>query len=296
MSEANIGRRTFCAAAAATVAIASAVRAADAARVEAVMAALGKLGDVELLAGDAGAAVGGVLFTARPSLAALREAVASGCSVIVSSESPFYARAARAPAPGPFAQAMARAIERDEASPPLQAKRAFVREHGLAVIRVSSVGDDGGAATAALAERLGWAAHRRAGDTPVYTPPGLTLSRLAELAHARLDVRGGLRTIGRPDMPIASILLVAGTARVVPTVKGLAGVDALLTGDLREWEVVEYIHDSAEAGQPKALLAVGRILSEQPFVDLCGQTIKTALPGLNLKIAAARDPFWRVQA
>ena len=291
-----IGRRTFCGAAAAMGTLGSPAWAAAPTRLDDVIGALRDLGDVERLAGEEGAAVAGAMLTARPSLAALREAVSRGCSLIVSPESPFYARPPRAAATGAMPPMMARTLAQDEASPALRAKRAFVAEHGLSVLRVTAVGDDGGAASAALADRLGWAAYRRPGLSPVYTPPGLTVSGLAELAHRRLAVTGGLRTIGTPDMRIASVLVVSGTARGVPTIQAMAGADALLTGDLREWEIVEYIHDSAEAGHPKALVAVGRILSEQPFVERCGAALRRSIPRLRIRVPAASDPFWRVQA
>jgi len=72
--------------------------------------------------------------------------------------------------------------------------------------------------------------------------------------------------------------------------------DALLTGDVREWEVVTYINDSAEAGLPKALVATGRILSEQPLVERCALAVRNAFPGVPLRNLVEPDPFWRVQA
>lgn len=293
---AAIGRRTFCVAAATTLAVGPPARSRAPIRLPDVITALERFGAIERLAGGEDLPVSGVMLTARPTLAALQEAVAAGCSLVVSPESPLYARAPQPSSTGPMAPPLVRAIAADEASPAFVAKTAFIAAHKLVVLRVTPTGDSGGAATEALADKFGWASYRRAGEHQVYTPPGLTVSRLAELAHARLNVTGGLRTIGRPDLPLSSVLLVAGTARVVPTIRGLAGADALLTGDLREWEIVEYLHDSAEAGHAKALVAVGRVLSEQPFVERCADAIRAALPGLPLRVPPIRDPFWRVQA
>lgn len=284
-----IGRRTFCAAATAMATLGTRAQAAAPMHVADVMAALTPLGEVELLAGKRDATVTRAMLTAQPSLAVLREAVRRGCSLIVSPESPFYARP-------PRADAMAPTVEAIEASPAMRAKRAFIADHGLSVLRITPGSVAGGAATDALADQLGWAAYRRPGAPPVYTPPGLTLAGLAELAHQRLGVRGGLRIIGSSAMPVASVLVVPGTAPGTPTIQALRDVDALLTGDLREWEVVEYLHDSVEAGHPKALVAVGRILSEQPFVERCGATVRKWLPRLKLHVQPASDPFWRGRA
>ena len=97
-------------------------------------------------------------------------------------------------------------------------------------------------------------------------------------------------------MRLSSILLAPGTAEVVATTQALRHADALLTGDVREWELVEYVHDSAEAGFPKALVSTGRILSEQPVLERCGLALKQAFPQLKQHAVMSVDPFWRVQA
>jgi hypothetical protein len=117
-----------------------------------------------------------------------------------------------------------------------------------------------------------------------------------QLAHSRLGASGGLRFIGDPAMSLRSILIVPGTAEVVSTTRALRHANALLTGDVREWEVVTYIHDSIDAGLPKALVATGRILSEQPFLEHCALAVRHAFPAVPLHAPAQADPFWRVQA
>jgi hypothetical protein len=56
------------------------------------------------------------------------------------------------------------------------------------------------------------------------------------------------------------------------------------------------VHDSAEAGLPKALVSTGRILSEQPFLERCALAVKQGFPNLPLHDFMSADPFWRVQA
>ncbi|WP_442681604.1 Nif3-like dinuclear metal center hexameric protein [Sphingomonas sp. ASY06-1R] len=263
-----------------------------------IATALLGVGRAELLAGDPDSAVRAIALVTDPTLAALRKAVAAGCSLILSPETPFYGKPPDpAAASGPFAAMAESAAKALRDSPALRAKQALIADHKLAVYRVSpQTGYGADTSVEALAAKLGWSDHRAGGARPIYRPPALTLSALVALAHARLDAEGGLRFIGDPAMRLSSILLVPGTAEVVSTTQALRHADALLTGDLREWELVEYVHDSAEAGIPKALVSTGRILSERPFLERCGQALERVFPHVRQHRPISSDPFWRVQA
>jgi hypothetical protein len=260
--------------------------------------ALSGLCNADLIAGREDAPVTGVALVADPTLAALRQAVAAGCSLILSPETPYYGRLVDgSAAAGPFAVLTENALKALRESPALEAKRAFVDQHNLTIFRLTPSNADGkDALVEAFAARLGWTRYRVPGEHPIYRPPAMTLAALVKLAQARLAASGGLRFIGDPAMRLGSVLLVPGTSEVVSTIHGLAHADALLTGDMREWEVVEYVHDSAEAGYPKALVSTGRILSEQPFVERCALAVDHAFPNLPLHSFLTADPFWRVQA
>jgi len=259
---------------------------------------LSDLGSAELIAGRADAPVTGVALITDPTLAALRQAVAAGCSLILSPETSYYGGLGDgSAAAGPFAALAESALKALRESPALEAKRAFVDQHNLTIFRLTPSNASGkDASVEAFAARLGWTRYRVPGEHPIYHPPAMTLAALVKLAHARLGASGGLRFIGDPAMQLRSVLVVPGTSEVVSTIHGLAHADALLTGDMREWEVVEYVHDSAEAGYPKALVSTGRILSEQPFVERCALAVGHAFTTLPLRSFLAADPFWRVQA
>ena len=262
-----------------------------------IASALQGLADAELIAGRAHAKARGVALIADPTLAALRAAVAAGASLVLSPETPFYARPVDpAAVSGPASATTRNMVAALENSPAYQAKRAFIAEHDLTVYRLVPRTGDRDASAEAVAARLGWTAHRLPGEHSIYAPPGLTVAGLVQLAHARLGAAGGLRFIGDPAMALRSVLIVPGTAEVVSTTQALRHAHGLLTGDVREWEVVTYVHDAIEAGLAKALVATGRILSEQPFVERCALAVRQSFPLLPLHHPARTDPFWRVQA
>lgn len=264
---------------------------------QAIVSTLEGLANAELIAGRPDARVHGVALIADPTLAALRAAVAAKASLVLSPETPFYARPADPAVPGGTASAVTRsAVDALENSPAYKAKQAFIAEHGLTIYRLLPRTDARDVSAEAMAARLGWTAHRLPGTHPIYAPPGLTIARLIELAHARLGASGGLRFIGDPAMALRSVLVVPGTAEVVSTTQALRHAHGLLAGDVREWEVVTYIRDAIDAGLPKALVATGRILSEQPFVERCALAVRQSLPLLPIHQPTQADPFWRIQA
>jgi len=296
-----LSRRGFCAAGGQALAL-GALPAAAGARtahltVFEILSSLGRLAETEVIAGRLDAPVAGVALLADPTLAALRAAVAAGASLILSPETPFYARPMDAQAAnGPFAAMAASTVAALRNSPAYKAKQAFIADHNLTICRLTprTAGHD--LSADAIAARLGWTGHRVAGEHSIYAPPKVTVGALVRLAGTRLGASGGLRFIGDPARPLGSILIVPGTAEVVSTTRALRYADALLTGDVREWEVVTYVHDSIDAGLPKAMVATGRILSEQPFLEQCTLAVRQAFPRVPLHAPVQADPFWRIQA
>lgn len=294
-------RRGFCASGGQALALAGLPAAASAQTSHLtpseILASLAGLAEPELIAGRSNARVTGVALLADPNLTALRKAVAARASLILSPETPFYARPMDpAAANGPAAAMIAGTISALHESPAYRAKQAFIADHDLTVYRLSPRTAVRDVSAEALAVRLGWTSHHLPGEHPIYAPPNVSVGHLVQLAHSRLGASGGLRFIGDPAMPLRSILIVPGMAEVVSTTRALRYADALLTGDVREWEVVTYVHDSIDAGLPKALIATGRILSEQPFLERCTLAVRHAFPGIPLHAPVQADPFWRVQA
>ena len=248
-------------------------------------------------AGDPTIAVNGVAVTAMPNFVTLSRAVAQGCNMVVSLESPLYARpytAATATGPGPSQEQTVAALRAD---PTYAEKLAYIAEHRLAVYRL----DDNLRAhrpqplVQAVAETMGWSSYRSPEDERLFSIPRTSLQRLASAVKRGFGANGGMRVIGKPDMLVSRILVVPGRVDPVVVVKALPHVDVLLTGDLREWELVEYIHDSWESGPPKALLAVGRIHSEQPGMLAAASWLR-GIAGVPVKPIMAEDPYWRLPA
>jgi putative NIF3 family GTP cyclohydrolase 1 type 2 len=232
-------------------------------------------------AGDPETPVTGIAITAMATLGVLRQALASGRNLIVTHEPTFYAAN---DAPG------ARA-----ADPVYLAKKAFIDDHRLVVWRFSDhwLARKPNEMTMALAETLGWTAGRSRDNDAIFAVPPTTLAAAAAHVRTRLGVRGGIRVIGKADHSIRRVVVSPGTTPLLSAVENLQQADLVVSGEPREWEAVEYVFDSAFAGQPKSMIAVGRIVSEEPGMRACAAWLRTLVPEVPIEAIAVGDPYWR---
>ena len=171
------------------------------------------------------------------------------------------------------------------------AKKTFIEKHGLVVFRFADHWNarQPDPRVAALARALSWEGPDANG---VFTIREMALSALAAHLRERLQIRGGLRTVGVPTMRVRSALLLPGTADVPGVMARWKDADVVVAGEPREWEVVPYLLDSREAGANKALLSIGRVVSEEPGMKACAEWLKTLLPEVPVDAIPVGDPYW----
>ena len=229
-------------------------------------------------AGDPGIVVTGIATAAMATLDVLRRAAAAGHNFVVTHEPTFYA-ADDAP--------------RARASDPVYlAKRALVDERRLVVYRFADHwrARTPDATSRALAAAMGWT--ERGGDDRTYVVSPTTVGDVVALARARLGVHGGLRVIGDPRARVRRVLVSPGTVEWRDTVRRLPGVDLILAGEPREWEAVEYAYDAVAAGRLAGMVALGRVISEEPGMRACAEWLRTLLPEVAVRPLAVGDPYW----
>ena len=235
-------------------------------------------------AGDPATVVTGIATVVMATLPALRQAAAAGRNLIVTCEPTFYAGNDD---PGPRAT-----------DPVYLAKKTFIDEHRLVVWRFS---DHWGARVpnefaSALAGTLGWAKLQTRGNPLIYAVPSIALGALATRTRARLGVRGGMRIIGASGLRVRRVLVSPGTTSLQTVVDNLPQADLILSGEPREWEAVEYVADTAAAGQPKGMIAVGRLVSQEPGMRACAAWLRTLITEVPVEAIATVDPYWRPNA
>jgi hypothetical protein len=92
---------------------------------------------------------------------------------------------------------------------------------------------------------------------------------------------------------VQRVALLPGSTPIAAAVATLPNVDVVIAGEVREWESVEYARDAVESGQRKAMILVGRIVSEDPGMQVCANWLKTLVPEVAVRHVGAGDPYWR---
>lgn len=235
-------------------------------------------------AGNPDTVVTGIATTVMATLGVLRQAAAAGRNLVITHEPIFYTGTDE---PGPRAK-----------DPVYIAKQAFIEEHRLVIWRFSDhwLAREPSEFTRALAETLGWTSGRDPANEHLYTVPPTTVAAVARHVRSQLQVKGGMRLVGHSDAPVRRIVLSPGTTDLASTVAHLKDADLLVSGEPREWEAVEYVADTASAGTPRAMLAIGRIVSEEPGMRACAAWLRGIVAEVPVEPISTGDLYWRPTA
>src|SRR5262245_13218442 len=239
-------------------------------------------------AGDPMTPVKGLATSAMATLDVLKQAVKAGANFVITCEPTFYSRSdAPAPLGGRRGPAAPDAV--------FTAKNEFIKNNNLVVWRFSdhwrqrmpdplSIG---------LADTLGWGKLRAPDDPRRVAIPGTTLERLVSDLKKKLNSRGGIRVIGDPKLSVAKIGLLPGTTPVQSALSLFPLVDAIIAGEVREWESVELARDKVTAGERKSLVLIGRVVSENSGMNECAKWLKDVVPEIRTTWIPVADPYWR---
>ena len=243
-------------------------------------------------AGDPSTAVTGVVTSSLATIDVMRRAVKAGANLIVTAGPTFYSRGDSAAPPAGRGRGVALPPPSD---PVFIAKSEFIKANRLVVWRFSDHWRlrKPDPFAEGLGGALGWTRNRASDDPARLTVPALSLEALASRVKARLDARGGIRVVGRPQTGVRIIGLLPGTKSIQDVVAVLPQVDAIIAGEIREWESSEYARDVANAGLGKGLILTGRSLSEEAGMRVCADWLRPIVPEVPVRWLPAGDPYWR---
>jgi putative NIF3 family GTP cyclohydrolase 1 type 2 len=239
-------------------------------------------------AGDASTIATGVVTTSMATLQVLRQALKAGANVIISAQPTFYAKT-DTPAPPPPRGGGSAASDRVFA-----AKNEFITRNNLVLFRLSDHWRlrQPDPLAQGLASALGWSRYQSKTDPLLLSLPALALETVAVNVKKALLTRGGIRVVGNPEMMVRSVGLLPGTTPIQSALRMLPNVDVIIAGEVREWESVEYVRDQVFSGAKKGLILVGRVVSEEPAMEVCANWLKTFVPEVPIRHISAGDPYW----
>jgi putative NIF3 family GTP cyclohydrolase 1 type 2 len=233
-------------------------------------------------AGNLSTIAKGIVTTSMATIAVLQQTVKAGANLVITGQPTFYGKADLATSP-------------TKQDPVLAAKNALIARNNLVLFRLSDHWRQRRPDPLArgLATVLGWAKYQSTGDPLRFEIPTLTLDTLVSHVKNGLRSRGGIRVVGDPRISVKRVGLLAGTTSIQAALKMLPDVDVIVAGEVREWESVEYVRDKVFSGEKKGLILVGRIVSEEPGMDVCANWLKTFVSEVPIRHISAGDPYWR---
>lgn len=247
-------------------------------------------------AGDPSTRITGIVTTSLASIAVLRQAAAAGANLVITSQPTFYSRGdARTPPAGRGGGPGAPPPPAPPPDPVFTAKNDLLAQHNLVVFRLSDHWRQRqpDPYVQGIGDVMGWPQAQADGEAITYTIAAATLDALARDVRTKLGVRGGLRVVGDPATRISRVALLPGSTPITASLAALPGVDAIIAGEVREWESTEYVRDVVHAGGRKGLILVGRIVSEDAGMRVCAKWLETIVPEVPVRHLTAGDPYWR---
>jgi putative NIF3 family GTP cyclohydrolase 1 type 2 len=236
-----------------------------------------------LLTGTPETPVMGIATTMMATLEVVEKCAALGRNMIVSHETPFYLH-----------QDQTEDIK-DDAT--LFYKLDFCKKHNIAIFHFHDHWHfrkpvDGIAL--GMVEQLGWQKNViDASDPKKLNFDGVPLAKFVQEMASRLHAKT-IRVIGDPALPVRRVDTSWGYMSREGGIKMFAApeTEVVICGETREWELVEYAQDSIRAGNKKALIVVGHLLSEQGGMILCADWLKGFIKEVAVEFVAAPEPFW----
>lgn len=234
-------------------------------------------------AGDPDTPVTGIAVTMMATFDVLKRAAAQNANFVITHEPTFYSHEDK--------------IESFEAAndPVWREKETFIREHHLVVWRFHDHWHmrqpDG--ILSGMANALGWQRYERDDLPNLFVLPRMKLRELAKSIQERIGIKV-LRVVGNPDLDVTKIALLPGAAGTQRHLQFLRrdDVEALVIGEVPEWETIEYVADAAAEGRRKALILMGHIPSEQAGMASCAEWLKTFIAGVPIVFVPTAEPFW----
>jgi putative NIF3 family GTP cyclohydrolase 1 type 2 len=235
----------------------------------------------KIIAGAAETPVKGIATTMMATLEVVERAAAANRNFLITHEPTFYSHLDTTDS-----------LQQDAT---YRHKAEFLRSHDMVIFRFHDhwhARRPDGIATG-MARELGWEKQADPQNPRQFLFDGVPLAQLAKDMQARLGIRT-MRVVGDPKLVVRRVQANWGYASPpgATTTFARPDVDALVIGEAREWELVEYAQDTIRAGQKKALIVLGHVVSEQAGMKYCADWLRGVIPEVPIDFVPASEPFW----
>ncbi len=232
-------------------------------------------------AGNPDTQVKGIATTMMATLDLLQRSARAGLNLVITHEPTFYNHEDKTDAFG--------------SDKVLEAKLKFIEANNLVVWRFHdhwhARRPDG--ITRGVLKSIGWEKYQSKETESLFDLPATTLQSLARDLQDRLKIRV-VRVVGDPILRVRRVSLNPGFASLSGTMRAFARpeVDAVIIGETREWEGVEYAQDLIASGRRQGLIILGHVVSEENGMKECAEWLKPLIPEVPVQFIEAGEPYW----
>jgi len=256
-------------------------------------------------AGDASQPVKGIVTTFVATHEVIARAAALGANLIITHEAVFYS-------------------DRDDLTwldndPVYRAKAKLIEQHKIVIWRFHDFWHlyrpDG--ILTGLLKALGWETYLLAEDPWVESErgrevlrtlcleiladpqrlyvcqiPPISLIELGQMLKSQLKLQT-VRVAGPDDLICSRIWILPGAPPYQMEIGALGreDIDAVIVGEVNEWETPEYVRDAQAVGIPCGMIILGHVNSEESGMQWLAEWLRSQFPGISITHIPAGDPL-----
>lgn len=231
--------------------------------------------------GDPETKITGIVTTMFATMDVLKKAVAMNCNMIIAHEPLFYNHLDDT-----------RQLQND---PVYLEKRKYIDDHKLVVWRfhdyIHSIRPDG--ILSGMVVKLGWKDYAVNGRLDDFSIPETTLSGLLDYLK-NIFPGNAFYVVGDPDLKLSRVRFLCGAPGSEAHIAALAekNVDAVIAGEVPQWETYEYMRDAVQQGRNKAIVFIGHVYSEEAGMEFCADWLKGFVKGIPVSFIASGPSYW----
>lgn len=143
--------------------------------------------------------------------------------------------------------------------------------------------------------QVGWEKYYDPDSTLIIKHPKTPLGEIIKHVKAKLGI-AQVRVVGDLAQPCERIALLPGAwgGRRQIGVLQKEEPDAILCGEISEWETAEYVRDLRSMGLKTSLVVLGHAVSEEPGMMWLAEWLQPKVGGIAVTHIPSNDPFIRV--
>lgn len=143
-----------------------------------------------------------------------------------------------------------------------------------------------------LMKELGWNIDASPELPFICTIEPMSLRSLGQYVKEKLGVTT-IRVVGDLESQCERVALYPGFPPATWQMGSLAGpgADVVLTGEIHEWEISEYVRDATHLGLKKGLIVMGHMASEEPGMRLIVTWLQERLPDIPIQFISSGSAF-----